>query len=107
MPIMTNRLIQIVGFPWAMRSAAFVILALLIVANATVRPRVAVKRHELPPLDHVRPFREPAYMFLLVGFFVLTFGIFIPINYIVVQARAAGMGSYPAEYLVPIQNGAR
>lgn len=107
-PIMLTHLVKEVGFPWAMRTAAFIILLLLILANLTVKPRVLLKRGgDSPPVDHLHPFRDPSTICLLLGFFLLTFGIFVPIDYIVVQARAAGMGAHILDYLVPILNAAR
>lgn len=57
--------------------------------------------------DHLAPFREPKSLFLMSGFFLVTFGIFIPIDYVVVEARASGMGNGILQYLVPILNAAR
>lgn len=39
----------------------------------------------------VRPFHEAKMVLLVLGFMCLTFGVFNPINYIVVQAVDAGM----------------
>ena len=106
-PIMLNHLVKEVGFPWAMRISAFLILFLLIIANLTVRSRLPIKHQQGAKLDHLRPFREIPTVLLLAGFFLITFGIFIPIDYIVVEAHAAGMGTHILQYLVPILNSAR
>jgi dipeptide/tripeptide permease len=106
-PIMITHLIPKVGFPWTMRTCAFLILGLLIIANLTVRPRVAPKRGASHKGNYLAPWREPASVFLMTGFFLVTFGIFVPIDYIQVQARAAGMGSGILQYIVPILNAAR
>ncbi|KAH7143777.1 putative monocarboxylate transporter [Dactylonectria macrodidyma] len=105
-PIMLTHLIEQVGFPWTMRISAFLILFLLTIANLTVRQRVVSNRTESKKLDHLRPFREPKSLFLMGGFFLITFGIFVPINYVVVEARASGMGNGILQYLVPILNAA-
>lgn len=44
---------------------------------------------------------------VILGFVFLTFGIFIPIDYLVVQAMSTGMSSYLAQYLVSMLNAAR
>ncbi|KAH8687045.1 major facilitator superfamily domain-containing protein [Ilyonectria robusta] len=105
-PIMLTHLIGQVGFPWAMRISAFLILFLLIMANLTVRQRVVSHSKVSMKQDHLAPFREPKSLFLMSGFFLVTFGIFIPIDYVVVEARASGMGNGILQYLVPILNAA-
>lgn len=106
-PIMLTHLIGQVGFPWTMRISAFLILFLLIIANLTVRQRVVSHSKASTKPDHLAPFREPKSLFLMVGFFLVTFGIFVPIDYVVVEARASGMGNGILQYLVPILNAAR
>jgi MFS family permease len=39
-PIMINRLIREVGYAWSMRTGAFIILFLLVIANLTVKTRL-------------------------------------------------------------------
>lgn len=52
----------------------------------------------------MQPFREWEFIFVALGFFFFTYGIFVPINYLPVQALAAGMKPSLAEYLIPILN---
>lgn len=107
-PIMIQRLIPLVGFPWAMRAAAFLILALLAVANLTIRSRLPPAPHELAKDALVQPFRDPNMLLLTGGFVLLTFGVFVPINFLVVEAVAVGgVSTALAEYLVPIFNAGR
>lgn len=107
-PIMIQRLIPVVGFGWAMRAAAFLILGLLLVANLTVRSRLPPAPHELGPDALADPFKDLSMMLLTFGFMLLTFGIFIPINFLVVEAKEAG-GVSPdlAQYLIAIFNAGR
>jgi MFS family permease len=106
-PIMVSRMIAEVGYAWAMRTAAFLILFLLGIAILTVRSRVPPKPQNLDKASLVRPFREIKMLLIIAGFVFLTFGIFIPINYLVIQAMDAGMSYNLAQYLVPILNAAR
>ncbi|KAE8318165.1 major facilitator superfamily domain-containing protein [Aspergillus transmontanensis] len=103
-PIMISKLITILGFPWTMRICAFMILFLLIVANLTVRSRLRPNPRKLSKESLMRPFHESKTMLLIAGFFILTFGIFVPMNYLVTAAMAEGMGRNLAEYLVAILN---
>ena len=54
------------------------------------------------------PFREFPFVMLRLGIFVLTYGIFIPIDYLAVQGfQEAHMSEEMAQYLVSIFNAAR
>ncbi|KAH8648227.1 putative MFS transporter [Ilyonectria robusta] len=106
-PIMINHLIPKVGFGWSMRIAAFMILGLLIIANLTVKTRTSP--HPQPPItlkEFIAPLREKTFVLTAAGNFLFTFGLFIPINYIITQAISGGMSTNLANYLVPILNAA-
>jgi len=109
-PIMINRLIQNprFGYPWAMRIAAFLILALQIVAVFTLRPRTAAAPKKSPPGTLAAPFKEFPFVMMLLGMFILMYGIFIPVNYLALQAlEQAHVSESMSLYLVAIFNGAR
>ncbi|KAB8260977.1 major facilitator superfamily domain-containing protein [Aspergillus pseudonomiae] len=103
-PIMISKIIRILGFPWTMRICAFMILFLLIIANLTVRSRLPPSPQKLSKESLMQPFKELKMMLLVAGFFLLTFGIFVPMNYLVTEAIAKGMSRDLAEYLVAILN---
>jgi len=134
LPIMLIQLIPQIGFGWAMRTCAFLILALLVVSNLTVQSRLKPSRRPFKLAALVKPLREPAFALLTAAIFffycknntpesrqtarpvdqLLPFpkypfankkgGMFIPITFIVVEARAKGMSPRLADYLVPILN---
>ncbi len=106
-PIMISNLIASVGYGWAMRISAFMILALLLIANVTIRSRFPPHPHVVTAKQLAAPFHEPAYLALLAGFAMFTFGMFIPINYLVVEASAKGMRIGLAHYLVAMLNAGR
>ena len=68
-PIMVDRLITEVGFGWAMRTCAFLILALLIFANMTVRSRIQPTKRPFDPQVFVRPLKEPTFLLLVAAMF--------------------------------------
>ncbi|KAK3303800.1 major facilitator superfamily domain-containing protein [Chaetomium strumarium] len=115
-PIMINRLIQnpSTGYPWAMRIAAFLILALQIVAIFTLRPRTAPGPKKTVAVSNAgraatlaAPFKEFPFVVMLVGMFILMYGIFIPVNYLALQAlEEAHVSESMSLYLVAIFNGA-
>lgn len=106
-PILLSRLIDTVGYGWAMRTSAFMILALLIVANLTLRSRQAPTRRSIPRGHMWRPFREIPFVLLLAGLFLVPFGLYIPINYLPVASIGAGMSRDLAQNLVAFYNAAR
>ncbi|KAF5231784.1 hypothetical protein FAUST_9080 [Fusarium austroamericanum] len=105
-PIMVTRLIKLVGFGWSMRICAFMIMFLLIIANLTVKCFTPPRPQKVSRSQLVKPLREPEFVFCLLGFFFFTFGMFIPINYLPVQALQAGVDPNFAQYLIPILNAA-
>ncbi|KAI0975858.1 major facilitator superfamily domain-containing protein [Xylaria arbuscula] len=104
-PIMISRLITSVGYGWAIRSAGFLILGLQIIPMITVKPRVKPAPKSIPKGRLAAPFTDVRFAILLVGIFVLTYGIFIPIVYLAVQANLqAHVTEQLAQYLVSIFN---
>ncbi|KAL5118373.1 hypothetical protein ACEQ8H_003722 [Pleosporales sp. CAS-2024a] len=103
-PIMASHLIPEVGFPWTIRIIAFLILGMLIVALLTVESRLPPTPRALALKVFVEPFKETKFVLLMIAAFVFFLGIFIPINYIEVEARHSGMSSRLASYLIPILN---
>ena len=84
-PIMISKLIPQIGFAWTMRAAAFLILGMLIIANLTVKSRLAPKPRPLVLMEFIRPLREPAFGLLCLASFLFFFGMFLPFNYVIVQ----------------------
>ncbi|KAH7090817.1 major facilitator superfamily transporter [Paraphoma chrysanthemicola] len=105
-PIMSSRLIPRVGYGWTMRISSFLILFLLILASLTVKSRFPPNRQVIARKQLVAPFHEPEFLALNTGLCLFTFGMFIPINYFVVEATSSGMSPDLAHYLVAIFNAA-
>ncbi|CAI9637454.1 unnamed protein product [Alternaria burnsii] len=105
-PIMTSRLIPSVGFGWTLRIAAFLIFFLLVLACLTVKSRFPPNRQVVTRKQLVAPFHEPEFLALNAGLCLFTFGMFIPINYFVVEATSNGMSRGLAQYLVAMFNAA-
>lgn len=95
-----ERLIREVGFPWAMRSAAFLILFLMIIANLTITSRMVPSPKPLKLSDFFRPFTELPYDLVCFGCFIFFLGMFLPINYIILEAIHYGMNPKLAQYMV-------
>jgi MFS family permease len=107
-PIMVTRLIRTSGYGWAMRAGAFLILGLLIIANLTVTSRHPPRPKTMTKALMAKPFKERGFVIMLVGLFLLTFGIFVPIDYIQIQAiEQGGMNPNLAQYMIAILNAGR
>ena len=105
-PILVEHLLPKIGFPWTMRVAAFLILGLLIPANLTVKSRLPPTPRSFGFRAFIKPLGELPFVLMVVGSFFMFFGIFLPFNFIVLQAEAIGMPRSLSTYLVAILNGA-
>jgi MFS family permease len=105
-PIMVTHLIKEHGFGWAMRTCGFLILGLLIIACLTIKPLHPPNPQKITGAQLRKPFREPEFILCMLGFFFFTFGIFMPINYLPVQALSASVDPSLVQYLIPILNAA-
>ncbi|EGX94163.1 monocarboxylate permease-like protein [Cordyceps militaris CM01] len=106
LPIMVNHLVVRVGFGWAMRCTAFLLLALLVVGNLTIKSRLPPLRRKFSMSDFLSPFSERPFLLLSIGGFIIYLGGFLPFNFIITQAKAEGMSPQLAMYMVSIINAA-
>ncbi|OTB00350.1 hypothetical protein M426DRAFT_324392 [Hypoxylon sp. CI-4A] len=104
LPIMMNHLIPKIGFPWTMRTLAFMFLAMCSFACVTVKSRLPPRKKPFNVEDYTRPFREPAYVCIICGGFFFFWGMFLPFNYIQLQAQEQGIDASIIPYLLPILN---
>ena len=104
---MFSQLMDKVGFPWAIRICAFLILAMLIVSNLTIRSRVPPNPTKLGIQTYTKHFVDIPYLLVIIASFLYYLAMFLPINYIQLQATSYGMSSHLASYLIPILNAAR
>lgn len=106
-PIMISRLITSVGYGWAMRIAAFMMLGLLVITIVTVDSRTPPQPKPMTTRNLIQPFRELPMVLLTFAFFLLGLGVFIPSSYSIIQAIQQGMSSNLAQYLLPMLNASR
>jgi MFS family permease len=107
LPIMMDRMVASVGFPWAMRAVAFLMLVLCGIASLTVRSRLPPRPRPLVIGEYFAGFKEPTFAFLVLGNFMFFWGLFLPFNYIILQAQQQGMNPSLVPYLLPIINAVR
>lgn len=107
MPIMMNHMIDKVGFPWTVRTLAFMFLFLCGLACLTVRSRFPARPKPLVIEDYLSGFKQLSYVLTVVGSFFFFLGMFLPFNYIILQAQSNGMDPKLTPYLLPIINAVR
>lgn len=102
-PIVFARLQPKIGFPWATRVIAFLMLGMLLVCIAVMRVRV------LPPskrrLFDLAAFREIPFTMFNIGEFFGFMGLYVPFFYIESYAVSKGIMSQSlAFYMLPLLN---
>ncbi|KAK6069026.1 monocarboxylate permease-like protein [Seiridium cupressi] len=90
-PFILIKGIPTMGFPWAVRTCAFLILVLLVFACCTLRSRNPPRKRPFDLKALAKPLTEPSFVLLAAAVFFFYWGMFIPITYLVVEARAAGI----------------
>ncbi|KAI1846129.1 hypothetical protein JX266_007654 [Neoarthrinium moseri] len=103
-PIMVSHLSSKVGFPWTIRACAFLILALCIFVNVTVTSRLQHSPTRFNLDDFWKSLYEAPFAMFTFGYFVFYLGLFVPYNFIIIQAERYGVSSDLAGYMVPILN---
>ncbi|RAK98500.1 monocarboxylate transporter [Aspergillus ibericus CBS 121593] len=109
-PLMLERLIRQIGFPWAMRTAGFLCLALLAPSAFLVVSRPRIVRERMDDQDRRPPnvihslFKDLLYIALVIGMFLVQWGMFIPFFYLPTYGSSNGMDADEANNLVSYLN---
>jgi hypothetical protein len=64
-PLMVQKLLPRVGFPWTIRAIGFVCMFLLIISNTIMRPRLPPRK--AGSLVEWAAFKEPQYTLFAIG----------------------------------------
>lgn len=107
MPVLLARLTPRIGFGWAMRAMGLLCSCLCATACVLVTSRLTLKPTPLRLRDYTQPFKEKVSALVFMGCFFFFGGMFVPQNYILVQARAAGFDEALVVYLIPVWSAAR
>ncbi|KIX05494.1 uncharacterized protein Z518_06366 [Rhinocladiella mackenziei CBS 650.93] len=103
-PIIVSRMIEETGFPWAMRTCAFLILGLCIFAILTLRSRLPPTRRQFKVMAFIRPLGEVPMLLTTLAVFFFYWGMFPVFSFITAVANGRGMSLDLAQYLVSILN---
>ncbi|KAJ8125448.1 hypothetical protein O1611_g8190 [Lasiodiplodia mahajangana] len=104
LPIMMEKLIPQIGFPWTIRTLGFMFLALCGISCVTVKSRLPPRPKPLRLADYVSPFKELKFTIVVIASFFLFWGLFLPFNYLILQAQDAGVDPTLVPYILPILN---
>lgn len=107
--IMLNNLIKNgVGFAWGVRAAAFLDLALLLIANLVMKTRLPSRRERpnAKPIDIKSILTDRGYWLCTIGCALAFWGLFVPFFYLQLFAELHGLPAKLAFYAIPIMNAA-
>lgn len=83
-PIVFHKLLPQIGFGWATRVIAFIILGTMMIPNLVMRVRVLPAKSR--SLFDLPAFKIPAYALMVFGFFIGFMGLYMPFFYAQVYA---------------------
>lgn len=106
-PTMISVLISRIGFGWTVRSIILLMFILLVLANMTVTSHSRPMRNSVRLAQFTAPFREYSFGLVCLGSFLFCSGMFLPFNFISVQAEEFGISAADAGHLVVVLNAAR
>ncbi|KAL9046302.1 MAG: hypothetical protein Q9214_000833 [Letrouitia sp. 1 TL-2023] len=101
-PIVFRQLEPGIGFPWAVRTIAFIMLSTSAVSLPFMRRRIPAP-HRIRRMYDLAAFTERPYLFCLFGVFFGFMGVYIPFFYAEVYARTV-CSSSSDHYLLSIIN---
>ncbi|KAI1210267.1 MFS general substrate transporter [Annulohypoxylon truncatum] len=104
LPIMMEHLIPKIGFGWTMRVLGFMFFGLCGFACCTIKSRLPPRKKPFHIMEYVRPLREPVFLCIAFAAFFFFWGMFLPFNYIELQAKQEGISPDIIPYLLPIIN---
>ncbi|KAF5701786.1 riboflavin transporter MCH5 [Fusarium mundagurra] len=105
LPIMLSRLFKMIGFDWTIRVVGFLFLGLMSISCLLIKSRIPPKPRPFAFVDYHRCFKEPVMLLTMLGGFLFFWGMFLPLSYIIVQAKASGVSASLVPYLLPLING--
>lgn len=95
------------SFGWALRACGFLFLFLLTIACFTLRSRVKPEPRPWAPGSLMRLLLEPAFLLTTLGLTMFMGAMFVPFNYLVLEAENTGISRGLASYTISALNAAR
>lgn len=107
LPILMSKLIPRIGFPWTVRILGFIVLALCGSACFLVKSRLQPQPKPFHFVELVKPFRDARFSLTVVATFFVFWGLYLPLNYLNIQAQEQGVDPALIPYILPIVNAVR
>ncbi|KAI1321419.1 monocarboxylate permease-like protein [Xylariaceae sp. FL0255] len=104
LPIFLSKLIPRIGFPWAVRSLGFIFLGLCGGSCFIVKSRLPPQPKPFDVMGYVRPFYEARFSAVVAALFFVFWGMYLPFNYVDIQAQQQGVDPNLIPYLLAIIN---
>ncbi|KAI1123129.1 monocarboxylate permease-like protein [Nemania abortiva] len=104
LPILMTQLIPRIGFPWTVRILGFIALFCCGIACFTVKSRLPPQPKPFHFMELVRPFKELRFALVVVASFFVFWGLYLPFNYLNIQAEQQGVSPALVPYILPILN---
>ena len=95
------------SFGWTIRALALTFLILLAFASLVTTSNLHHKPTPVSFRTFINPFTELKFVLLALAAFFVFWGVFIPINYIIVYAESLGMSTNLSNYQLVILNASR
>ncbi|KAI1429076.1 monocarboxylate permease-like protein [Xylaria sp. FL1777] len=104
LPILMSQLIPKIGFPWTVRILGFIVLLFCGIASFTVKSRLPPQPKPFHFSELIEPFKELRFVLFVVGAFFFFWGLYLPFNYLEIQAQQQGVNPTLIPYILPIVN---
>ncbi|KAI1361516.1 monocarboxylate permease-like protein [Xylaria arbuscula] len=104
LPILMSQLIPKIGFPWTVRILGFIVLLFCGMASFTVKSRLPPQPKPFHIAELIAPFKEVRFALVLIGAFFFFWGLYLPFNYLNIQAQQQGVTPSLIPYILPIVN---
>ncbi|KAG8865258.1 hypothetical protein FRB96_000148 [Tulasnella sp. 330] len=106
LPIIIRHLMTEVGFKWTVRILAFIVLALMIVFNLTIRPRVSIAKADRVHVPVKEFLTHKAFMTYVAGVTIVWLGIYNCLAFLDVSAQRIGVSESISVYTLVAANAA-
>ncbi|KAG9016921.1 hypothetical protein FRB93_009451 [Tulasnella sp. JGI-2019a] len=106
LPIIIRHSMNSVGFKWTVRILAFMILALMIAFNLTVRPRYSVAKKDRIPVSLKELLTHKAFMTYIAGTTIVWLGLYNCLAFLDVSAQRIGVSPERSIYTLVAANAA-
>lgn len=104
-PVALRRLLVDIGFPWTMRTAALIMMPLLLFGCLTVRLPVDTKPGQPKPKPDIKSLKTAPFGLLACFMFLGPMGLFVPFFFLTSYSVSIGKDPDMSFYLISILNG--